>query len=63
LSGIQNKNPLDITSDSTNVNAVKYAYEKAIENEIRFYNMSYPDDNVLEFVHPVNEDLLFPLSL
>ena len=57
------KNPLDITSDSTNVNAVKSAYEKDIENEIRFYNMFNPDDNLLEFVHPVNVDLLFPLSL
>ena len=54
---------MDITSDSTNVNAVKSVYEKDIEDEITFYNMFNPDDNVLEFVYPVNEDLLFPLSL
>jgi hypothetical protein len=60
---IQIKKSLDITSDSTNVNAVKSAYEKDIEDEVRFYNLFNPDDNVLEFVYLVNEDLLFPLSL
>ena len=45
------------------MNAVKFAYEKDIEDEVRFYNLFNPDDNVLEFVYPVNEGLLFPLSL
>ena len=56
MSRSQVKNHLDITGDSTNVNTVKSAYGKAIEVEvIRFYNLFNPEDNVLEFVYPVNE--------
>lgn len=38
------------------MNTVKSAYGKAIEGEVvRFYNLFNPEDNVLEFVCPVNE--------
>ncbi len=42
-------NPLDILSDSTNSNSVKFAYGKAIQDEvIKFFNMNNPEDNALE---------------
>lgn len=42
-------NPLDILSNSTNSNSVKFAYGKAIQDEvIKFYNMNNPEDNALE---------------
>ena len=46
------------------MNALKSAYGKDIEDEeVKFYNLFNPEDSVLEFVYPVNEGLLFPLSL
>ncbi len=42
-------NPLDISADHTNVNTVKFAYGKAIQDEVvRFYNLNNPEDNALE---------------
>jgi hypothetical protein len=40
---------LDTSADSTNVNTVKSAYGKAIQEEVvRFYNLNNPEDNALE---------------
>ena len=41
--------PLDISDDPTNMNTVKIAYGKAIQDEVlQFYNLFNPEDNALE---------------
>jgi hypothetical protein len=42
-------NPSDTSADSTNLDSVKFAYGKAIQDEVaKFYNLNNPEDNALQ---------------
>ena len=51
--------------ESMQPNGVKFAYGKAIEEEVdRFYNLFDPQDNILQFIYPYFEDNpLYPFGV